>query len=203
MTAAASDRFTTAIAEIDAANAQDPSRIDDGGTQRPAELVYGERMSTTLAGFEPEASEALQIATRAQHIQRWIIPRSTFPMDRTGYLRWRTELKRKHADLAGAIMSRAGYADADIARVGSLIRKERLKRDPESQTLEDVACLVFLQHYIDDFAAKHDDDKLVSILRKTWVKMSPRGHEVALRLALSPRVAGLVGRALQSDALSP
>jgi len=192
-------RLASTLDAIDVANAEDPTRVAVEGKQQPSELVYGRRMSDTLAALHPDASEILEIAARAQHIRRWTVPRGTYPMDRTGYLRWRADLKRKHAEMAGAIMREAGYGDADIARVGSLIRKERLKQDAESQALEDVACIVFLQHYIDDFAAKHDDDKLIAILRKTWVKMSPQGHAAALGLAFSPRVANLVGRALAPD----
>jgi hypothetical protein len=193
-------RFAATLDAIDAANAGDPTEISVDGERRPAELVYGRRMTQALALLYPDAGEALQIATRAQHIRRWSVPRDTYPMDRTGYLRWRTDLKRRHADMAAEIMRETGYGDAEIARVGSLIRKERLKQDAESQALEDVACIVFLQHYVDEFAAKHDDDKLIAILRKTWVKMSPHGHDAALRLTLSPRVAQLVGRALAPDA---
>lgn len=202
MTIADPARFAKTIAAIDAANAEDPTAIDDAGERRPAELVYGERMSETLAAFDDQASEVLQLAARAQHVQRWVVPREQYPMDRTGYLRWRTDLKRRHAKLAARLMQESGYPEADVARVGSLIRKERLKQDPESQALEDVACIVFLKHYIDEFAVKHDDAKLISILRKTWTKMSPRGHAAALALDLSPRVASLVGQALQTDSAS-
>jgi hypothetical protein len=187
------------LSAIDAANADDPSRVTVDGVSRPAELVYGERMSAVLETLYPDASEALRLGARAQHIRRWTVPRASYPMDRTGYLRWRTDLKRKHAEMAGEIMRANGYADGVIARVGSLIRKERLKQDAEAQALEDIACIVFLQHYVDEFAAKHDDDKLIAILRKTWAKMSPHGHAAALKLPLSERVAGLVGRALQDD----
>lgn len=193
------DRFERIIAAIDAANAQDPSSVLIDGNSRPGEVVYSERMTRALAALQPEASEPLQVAVRAQHIQRWTVPRATYPMDRTGYLRWRTDLKRKHAELTAHLMTSVGYPAEVIARTGTLIRKERLKQDAESQTLEDVACLVFLEHYIDDFAAKHDDDKLVSILRKTWAKMSVEGRAAALRLKLSPRVLDLVGRALNND----
>lgn len=192
-------RLSKTIAAIDAANAEDPSRLMVDGESRSAELVYGERMTDALRNLHPDASEALQIAVRAQHIRRWTVPRSSYPMDRTGYLRWRTDLKRKHAELAGDIMRANGYAGDEIARVGALIRKERLKHDAEAQALEDVACMVFLKHYIDEFAAKHDDAKLISILRKTWVKMSSHGQAAALKLSLSPNVAALVGRALQGD----
>jgi hypothetical protein len=192
-------RLSQTISAIDAANAEDPARVTVHGESRPAELVYGERMTEALHGLHPDAGEALQLATRAQHIRRWTVPRSSYPMDRTGYLRWRTDLKRKHADMAGDIMRANGYGDDEITRVGALIRKERLKHDAEAQALEDVACIVFLKHYIDEFADKHDDAKLISILRKTWAKMSPHGHAAALKLSLSPRVAALVGRALQDD----
>lgn len=192
-------RFAAAIAVIDAANAEDPNTTAVNGMQRPAEMVYAERMSAVLDRLYPGAGEALRLAVRAQHIRRWTVPRASYPMDRTGYLRWRTDLKRQHAELAGEIMRANGYAAADIARVGSLIRKERLKQDADAQALEDVACIVFLQHYVDEFAAKHADAKLIAILRKTWAKMSPHGQQAALALTLSPRVAGLVGRALQPD----
>lgn len=193
------DKLQSAFAAIDAANAEDPARIIVGGESRPAELVYGERMTAALHALHPDAGEALRLAARAQHLRRWTVPRDSYPMDRTGYLRWRTDLKRKHAEMAGDILRDCGYPGETIARVGSLIRKERLKQDAEAQALEDVACIVFLQHYVDEFAAKHDDDKLVSIIRKTWAKMSAHGHAAALKLSLSPRIAGLVGRALQAD----
>jgi hypothetical protein len=199
MTSSTTSRFDAAIAAIDAANAEDPRRVTDAGASRPAELVYGERMSTILASLYPEASEALRLAIRAQHIRRWTVPRATYPMDRTGYLRWRTDLKRKHAVLAGEIMQACGYGQDEIARTGALIRKEGLKRDAEAQALEDVACIVFLKYEIDEFAAKHDDVKMIEILRKTWPKMSAHGHAAALALPLSPRIADLVGRALAEE----
>lgn len=199
LTSNSAPRVVAAMAAIDAANADDPTIIRVDGAERPAEVVYGERMTTVLDRLYPDASEPLAVAARAQHIRRWTVPRESYPMDRTGYLRWRTDLKRKHAELAGDIMRTSGFDDAAIARTGSLIRKERLKQDAESQALEDVACIVFLEHYVDEFAAKHDDAKLISILRKTWAKMSPHGHQAALALSLSPRVADLVGRALAGE----
>lgn len=199
MTALDGSRLAKAFEAIDEANSQDPSKVTADGGQVPAERLYGERMSQTLDELYPEASEILKVAARAQHIQRWTVPRANYPMDRTGYLRWRTELKRKHATLTGELMQSSGYSEEEIARAGALIRKERLKQNAESQALEDVACIVFLKHYVDEFAAKHDDDKLIQILRKTWVKMSPHGHQAALALPLSPRVGELVGRALQDE----
>jgi CRP-like cAMP-binding protein len=166
------------------------------GADQPKELVYARRMSDTLARLEPSASEPLKLAARAQHIARWQIPRTTFPAGRQGYKQWRTRLMEHHAALASEVLRRVGYDDPTVARVTQLLRKQGLKRDAEVQTLEDVACLVFLADYFDDFARQHDDDKLVDILKKTWVKMSERGREAALALDLGGRAARLVGRAL-------
>jgi hypothetical protein len=182
------DRLSTAIAEIDAANSADPNRVRLDGAEVPAELVYGQRMSAMLARVYPEASEALSLAVRAQHIRRWEIPRATYPMDRAGYLRWRKELGRKHAEWAGEILSACGYTAEEIARVGSLLRKENLRRDAETQALEDVAALVFLAHYAEDFAAKHPPEKVVTILAKTLAKMSEHGKQAAAGLELPPAV---------------
>lgn len=183
------DRFTAAIALIDAANARDP---------HGQELVYSERMTTCLDRFEPHASEALKLAARAQHIRRWEVPRDTFPRDRKGYHLWRTKLYGFHADATEQILRDVGYDAETIGRVRDLLMKKRIKADPEMQALEDVICLVFLEHYFDGFAHGHDAEKLITILRRTWGKMSDRGHEAALRLPLSERAKGLIGRALSS-----
>lgn len=189
-------RLDHALAEFDRINAEDPRREPVDGREEPKELVYARRMSQTLARLEPDASEALQLAVRAQHVARWQIPRDTFPAGRTGYKQWRTRLMEHHAALASGVMRAVGYDEPAIERVTRLLRKQGIKRDADVQTLEDVACLVFLEDYFDDFAAEHDDDKLVDILQKTWVKMSARGQEAALALQLSERAKRLVGRAL-------
>jgi len=185
-------RCASVLAAIDAANARDPNEIEVDGLRRPAELVYGARMSATLDRMAPCASVHLRIAARGQHVERWTSPRKSYPEGRAGYLKWRNDLKDFHARRLGEIMASAGYAADDIARVGSLVRKERLKRDPEVQMLEDVICVVFLEHYIDGFRPKTDDDKLADILAKTWAKMSPLGHEHALKLALAPDIPRLL-----------
>lgn len=176
------DRFDRVVALIDEANAADPHRIVDGGIERPAELVYGERMSARLAAFRADASEALRVAARAQHLERWKLPRSAYPMDKAGYFRWRNEQKRRHAERVAALMEAAGYDAAAGERVQSLVRKENLKRDAEAQALEDVACLVFLEHYLADFAAGRDAGQLADIVAKTWRKMSAAAHRAALDL---------------------
>ena len=191
-----SSRLAGVIAAIDAANVRDPNTIKVEGRREPAELVYGRRMSETLGRIAPDASEPLRIAVRAQHIERWTSPRKAYPEGRVGYLKWRKDLQEFHSRRIGEIMAAAGY-DADaIARVAALIRKEKLKSDAEAQMLEDVACLVFLAHYLGDFMGKTDQDKLPGILAKTWNKMSPFGHEQALKLALPPAVPALLEQGL-------
>lgn len=182
------ERLQQAIERIDAYNAQDPNG---------EELLYSQRMTAWLYKIEPDASEALQIAARAQHIGRWTSPREDYPMDRAGYKRWRTELAEFHARTTAGILREVGYDDETIARVESLLKKKRLKTDPECQTLEDVICLVFLEFEFAEFAEKHPEEKLVFILQRTWLKMSERGHQAALGLKLPPNLAALVGKALE------
>ncbi len=180
-------RLKRALQAIVAFNREDP---------QGEEVAYSERMTAWLVKLEPEASEALQIAARAQHIGRWRIPRETYPMDRAGYKRWRTDLAKLHAETTVSILAEAGYDEETIERTSSLLQKKRLKTDPECQTLEDVIALVFLEHYFADFAPKHSEEKIVRILQRTRIKMSPRGHEAALRLKLRPDLAELVEKAL-------
>lgn len=189
--------FDRALEAIDRVNALDPRSDTVDGRQEPRELLYSRRMSTTLSSLHPDASEALQLAVRAQHIARWQLPRTDFPEGKQGYKQWRSKLLGIHADLADGILLEAGYDSETRGRVGKLIRKEGLKRDPEVQALEDVACLVFLQYYFDDFVAEHDDEKLLGIIRKTWAKMSERGREAALRLEFRGRGGELIRRALE------
>ena len=186
------------LAAIDAANALDPFAVMVEGARLPANLIYGQRMSTELAAFAPGASEPLQIAARGQHIERWIIPRSAFPMDRVGYLRWRHELKEHHATKLAEILRALDYPPEIVTRVGEIVRKSGLKRDPEVQVLEDVVCIVFLKHEISGFIEKHRDDrlKLAGIIAKTWGKMSEAGHMAALALPPSPEVVDLLKEGL-------
>ena len=190
------ERFNAAIARFDAANAEDPTTEIFQGVVYPKELLYAQRMTAWLDKLAPDASEALRLAVRCQHIQRWTIPRHTYPMDRHGYLRWRTTLAKFHADTAAVILRDVGYDDATIQRVQTLLRKERLKRDSEVQCLEDVICLVFLENYFAAFATQHDEGKILDIVQKTWKKMSSRGHEVALTLSIPAEGRRLVERAL-------
>lgn len=192
------DKFHDTIAEIDRLNREDPNLEAKEGKPIPKELLYGQRMSTMLLDFDQNASETLKIAARGQHIQRWRIPRESYPMDRKGYLLWRTELKGFHGKLVGSIMAGLGYSETDIQHVDDLINKRRLKIDPEAQCLEDVVCLVFLKYYFDEFIAKHQDEeeKIIDIIQKTWKKMSDKGHAAALKLGHSERALGLIRKAL-------
>jgi len=185
-------RLAQALARIDAVHAEDPGKEGD----RPKELVYAERMSGWLAKLVPDASEALQLAVRCQHLRRWAIARASFPQGKVGYLSWRKQESLAHAALAGEILAAAGYGAEEVKRVQSLVKKERLKHDAEAQALEDVTCLVFLEYEFAAFAPKHDEAKLVDILRKTWPKMSAQGQQAALGLELPGHLRALLGKAL-------
>lgn len=189
-------KFEEAIRLIDARNSEDPNKETDNGKSVPKELLYSRRMSQHLAEFDPDAPEELKIAARAQHICRWKVDRSEYPSTRVGYLKWRNDLKKLHASLTAEILEEVGYNEELIERVKFLIQKKKIKRDEDSQTLEDVICLVFLEYYLKDFAAKHDDEKIVDIIKKTWAKMSEKGHKAALQLPLDARSKTLVQQAL-------
>jgi len=191
-----SSRYETVIAAIDAANAADPNSIEIEGQPQPAELAYGHRMSATLARMATAASEPLRIAARGQHIERWRSPRKSYPDGRAGYLRWRKDLKDVHAQRLGEIMAAAGYEAGEVARVSALVRKEKLKLDPEAQLLEDVVCVVFLEHYLAAFMAKTEASKIPGILAKTWRKMSDFGHAEVLKLGVPPQVMHLLEQGL-------
>ena len=189
-------RLNAVLEAIDHLNSADPRSDWVHETEVPRELLYGQRMSERLAQYAQEASEELQIAVRAQHVRRWVVPRDKFPAGRDGYRAWRTALGQYHAQVAAEVMADKGYDQARINRVGSLIRKENFKRDSEAQALEDIACLVFLEYYLEEFMAAHPPEKVIDIIRKTWGKMSPLGQSMALKLELSPEVGAVVRKAL-------
>ena len=192
------DRFQRAIRSIDEANGEDPNSEVVDGVAQPKELVYGMRMQRWVEELDPRAPEALRIAARSQHIRRWEIPRSDYPMDRKGYLRWRTTLYAFHADRASELLRARGYDDETIERVRTLLQKRNLRTDPDVQTLEDAAALVFLVHHLDDFLKRDDigEEKAIAIIRKTWKKMTERGHEAASALELSAESSALLKKAL-------
>lgn len=190
------DAYAAARALIDAAHTADPKTVADG---RAAELVYAERMEAWVARVVPGASPLLRLAARCQHLERWQVPRATFPEGKAGYLKWRQSLYVRQAARAQELLLAAGVAASEADEVRTWVSKTALKTNPGTQALEDAACLVFLENEIADFAAQHADyprEKFVEILRKTWKKMSPRAHELALALPLSPGIAALVHEAL-------
>ncbi len=194
------ERYARAIALFDAANGEDPNYEAEAGKRFPKELLYASRMSEMLGRFAPDASEAVRLAVRCQHIQRWKIPRQDYPMTPAGYQRWRTTLYQFHAETAGQLMKMAGYDDAMIERVRQVVGKRGLKVNPETQMMEDVVGLVFLEHYLAAFAAQHpqyDEAKWLDILRKTWKKMSSAGHEAALsKIKLPEHLTPLIVKAV-------
>jgi len=190
------NQFQKAIAAFDALNEQDPNKEEEAGKLIAKEVLYAQRMSKSLLSFLPEASETLQLAARCQHLCRWEIPRSEYPTGRKGYHLWRTKLKELHAQKAGEVLTEVGYEKEMIDRVQFLLLKKQLKKDTETQALEDVICLVFLEFYFEKFAAKHTEEKVIDILRKTWRKMSEDGQAAALKLPLSSDAVALVGKAL-------
>ena len=193
-------RLERVLALIDAANAKDPNIDVSEGARQPRELVYGRRMSAWLDQLSPGPSALLQIAARGQHIRRWEVPRDSYPATREGYLKWRSYLYGFHGEHVAALMVQAGYEDAAVQRVKTIIQKRGVKTDPEVQAIEDVACLVFLEHYFENFAVTQDTDKLIAIVQKTWKKMSDRGHELALTLPLPlpEPLQGIVAQALEA-----
>ncbi|HTH95426.1 MAG TPA: DUF4202 domain-containing protein [Rhodocyclaceae bacterium] len=190
-------RFEQAIHLFDAANATDPN-LESG---RPKELLYAERMSEMLQRFAPDASEIVRLAVRAQHIKRWTVPRNTYPMTPVGYKQWRTGLYKFHADTAGTLMRDAGYDDASIAQVERIVAKKGIKTSDDTQLLEDVASLVFIEHYLVGFAAQHpeyDEAKWCDIIRKTWLKMSASARDFTLKgnIALPQALTPLILKAI-------
>ena len=195
--------YEKALALIDAANRADPNRVSADGRDWPKELLYSERMSDMLQRYAPEADDAMKLAIRAQHIERWKSPRNAYPMDRMGYLKWRKDLYKIQANTAARLLQQAGYDDEVIERVRHSVAKKNIKGNPDTQLLEDVTDLVFMEHYMLEFVGKHPDyseEKWIEIIRKTWNKMSARAHEFTLsgKINLPESLAPLVNKAVSS-----
>jgi hypothetical protein len=189
------DALALARTLIDAAHTGDPTLAADG---RPAELVYADRMEAWIAKLDPAAPALLRIAARCQHLERWSVPRASFPEGKVGYLNWRRSLYTKQAERARELLVASGVSAAEAAEVATWVSKTGLKTNPGTQALEDAACLVFLENEIEAFAAQHADyprEKFVDILKKTWRKMSAPAQRAALALALPPAIAALVREA--------
>jgi hypothetical protein len=176
-------RFERAIALIDAANADDPNTILIHGGQRPKELAHAEMLTAWVGRLRAEPGEPLLLAARAHHVRRWERPRGDYPEGRGGYLRWRIDAERFHADVAKDLLAEAAYDAATIERVGQIIRKEGLGRDAEVQVLEDGLCLVFLETQLEEVSGRMEPEKMAAILDRVWKKMSPAGRSLAESIA--------------------
>lgn len=191
-----SEKYKDAIRKFDEANSDDPNIESIDGELIAKELLYSVRMTERLNQFEDDADEALRLAVRCQHICRWEIPREDYEMNRTGYLKWRNDLKLFHSNKAASILSEVGYDEETIQNVKFLLEKKQLKKNEMTQALEDVVCLVFLEFYFEKFSEKYAEDKLTDILRKTWNKMSVKGQESAMQLELSDESKSLISKAI-------
>ena len=188
--------YEKALSMIDEQHALDPNKVTVDGMELPYEFHYALKMSEYLEKRAPSASDELKLAVRAQHFRRWEVARSTYPMTRIGYYAWRTFLKQRQAKQAYDICVSVGYSEEKASRIASMIKKQDMKQDEETQILEDVACLVFLDDQFEEFEKGHDEEKIVKILQRTWGKMSDRGHELALEIKMSDRAKGLITKAL-------
>jgi len=191
-------RFKIAMDAFDQYNSKDPNLEILNGQSVPKELLYAQRMTQRLLLYKPDSSEYLQLAARSQHIGRWEIARSGYPMDKKGYMQWRNKLKDHHASIAEPILKTCGYAEPIIEKVKALLLKKNLTTNPDTQTLEDVICLVFLENYIEEFAAKHPDEKVIDILRKTIKKMSAKAIQSVADLPLSEKIKSMIHAAVNN-----
>jgi hypothetical protein len=197
----ATEKFEKAIAAFDAYNTKDPNREEYLGQSFPKELLYAQRMTERLSLFAPNADVSVKLAVRCQHIGRWEIARSNYPMDKKGYLQWRNAEKVHHAKIAEGILANSGYDAETVAKVKSLVLKKELFTNADTQLLEDVVCLVFIEHYLEEFAAKHDATKVIDIIRKTAKKMSKAALEDVKELSLTENVKSLLQQALSPPLL--
>src|SRR5215469_13804160 len=188
-------KFEAAIRRFDEENGRDPNQ-ENG---QPRELLYSERLTNWVLRLSPNASEALRLAARCQHLCRWKIPRSDYPMTRPGYLKWRTDLKKFHAQHSGEILRETGYDEATIQRVQDLNLKKNFPADTECRVLEDALCLVFLEFQFAPLAAKTDDEKMINALKKSWEKMTEAARAEALKLKYGDHEKNLIERALKPD----
>jgi hypothetical protein len=185
-------KFQAALRRFDEENSRDPNLENS----QPRELLYAQRLTDWVLRLCPNASEELRLAARCQHICRWEIPRDSYPMTRAGYLKWRADLKKFHAQKSGEILREAGYDENAVHRVQDLNLKKNFPTDPETRTLEDALCLIFLEFQLADLAAKTAEDKTINALQKSWAKMTDAARAEALKLNYAPREKTLLERAL-------
>ena len=191
------NRMQVAFEAFDDYNKLDPNKFTWDGTTYPQEYFLAIKLHDWVLQLDTDASEALLLASRSQHIGRWESPRETYPMDREGYLKWRKDLSKFHADKAGFIMQKVGYGDEMIDRVSQIILKQKIKVDADVQTMENALCLVFLEFQYEEFLHKHSAEKVINILKKSLLKMDAHGHQFALKLSYSELGLQYVGEALK------
>ena len=184
---------------FDAYNQQDPYKITWDGEEYPSEVFYASKLHDSIKTLDQSPSEALLLASRCQHIGRWEIERKTYPEGRVGYLKWRNDLSKFHAQKAREILESLDYTEDIIARVNDIVLKRQLKIDPEVQTMENALCLVFLEYQFDDLIEKLSEEKMINVIRKTWRKMSDPGKEIALSLKYSEKAALLLDKSLKEQ----
>lgn len=189
------EQLEKAYKAFDSYNSADPNKEEFNGIVYSKELLYALRMTEKLKEYAPLSDDYVQIAARCQHIGRWEIPRNSYPMDRKGYLQWRSRLALHHAKIAGEILTECGYNADTVEKITFLLQKKQLRQNPDTQLLEDVICLVFVQYYLEPFAAIHEDEKVIDILKKTLKKMSSRATEEALKIPVSEKVKILIQKA--------
>jgi len=196
-------RFIRAVERFNAMNAEDPTRETADGKDWPRELLRAEQLARWIEKLRPDAGEPLRLAARCQHLARFRSPRSDYPEGRIGYLKWRTDQARLHAETAERILREEGYDDQTVQAVRRIVRKQNITTDPDVQTMEDALCLAFLEHEYASFCDKHTDRTLLAILVKTWQKMSPTARQIALGIPFSGRPGALLSRALSGEAEDP
>lgn len=189
------------ITLIDQANSQDPNTEIYNAQSLPKESLYATRMSEMLARFNPNADELMQIAVRGQHIERWQSPRSNFAMNKQGYHQWRSALYIFHASRVIELMQQVGFNEAQQQRVYAAVAKQDIKRNPDSQLVEDIASLVFIEHYMLAFTSTkpdYDEQKWLGIIRRTWQKMSVEARDFVLggNVTLPEPLVGLIHKAV-------
>jgi len=189
-------RFQDTIAAFDALNALDPNTVEVDGQPMPKELHDALAMTRWVEALYPDASEAVHLAARCQHLCRWEVPRNSYPEGRAGYLKWRADLKKRHSEKSAEVLRAQGYDASLVDSVSAINLKQDLKLNPDVQQIEDALCLVFLENQFEGYLDQWDGEKIIRILQKTWSKMSERGHEAALTLEMSARARALVERAL-------
>lgn len=191
-----SERFDETTEAFDVVNAHDPRSIDVDGESTPYELAYARWLTDWVLKLQPDASEELLLATRAQHIARWTLSRQDYPEGLNGYLQWREDLKQIHAEKAGLLMKENGYSEEIVDLVQQFIRKDNFPDHPESRVLEDALCLVFIERQLEDFAETKPTEKTIDIIQKTWEKMTERAQDIAKNLELTPSAKSLLHQAL-------